>query len=143
MHTNNENKSSHEQKSKILIPVPAGELIDKITILEIKNARIEDEEQLVNVRHELALLNDVRASSLTLSGKLDELTDGLREVNNQLWIVEDDIRAKELEGSFDETFIKLARSVYKLNDQRAAFKREISLLLGSDVIEEKSYQPTE
>ncbi len=128
--------------TELFIPVSVGELIDKITILQIKNERIDDKNRLVNVRKELAQLSEVLAAQVPASPELRDLTIKLKDINEQLWTVEDDIRAQEAEKSFGEEFISLARSVYQLNDQRAQFKRDISLLLGSDIIEEKSYHPT-
>ena len=116
-----------------------GELLDKITILEIKAARISDPAARANVDRELALLREVAAPVLPQPG-LAVLIDGLRRVNLDLWQIEDDIRAKEAAARFDEEFIALARSVYLKNDKRAALKREINTLLRSELVEEK-YHP--
>ena len=125
----------------IKIDVAPGELIDKITILEIKSARMDDPEKLKNVRTELALLTATRDAEVPASDELGELTDRLREANEKLWVIEDDIRDCESAGDFGETFIGLARAVYQTNDERARLKREINLLLGSAILEEKSYKP--
>ena len=119
-----------------LAPVSWGELLDKITILEIKADRIADPAARANVGRELALLREVAAPVLPQPG-LAPLVEDLRRVNGALWRIEDDIRAKEAAAQFDSGFIKLARSVYLTNDERAALKREINALLGSELVEEK------
>lgn len=119
-----------------LAPVSWGELLDKITILEIKAHRIADPAARANVDRELALLRDVAAPALSQPG-LADLIAGLRRVNLALWTVEDDIRAKEAAAQFDAEFIGLARSVYLTNDERAALKRQINALLRSELVEEK------
>ena len=124
-----------------LAPVSWGELLDKITILEIKAARIADPAARANVDRELALLRDVAAPVLPQPG-LAALVDGLRRVNLELWRIEDDIRAKEAAAQFDAEFIALARSVYLTNDKRAALKRDINTLLRSELVEEKYHAPT-
>lgn len=123
----------------IAVPVSPGELVDKITILEIKAERIADPRKLENVRRELRLLQEVRDAAIRPSDGLDGLTRQLRTVNQALWETEDDIRACERRGDFGAGFIELARSVYKTNDRRAALKREVNELLGSALVEEKSY----
>ncbi|HXF07971.1 MAG TPA: DUF6165 family protein [Candidatus Acidoferrales bacterium] len=126
--------------SEIQIPVSYGELIDKITILEIKQARITDPVKRRNVSHELTLLQAVwDASDAARGGAIDDLRVALKAVNEALWDIEDDIRDKERAQAFDAAFIALARAVYHQNDRRAALKREINLRLGSAIIEEKSY----
>jgi len=121
------------------VPVPWGELIDKITILEIKSIRITSATAVANVRLELDLLNE-KASQLLLSKPdLLKLKDALVLVNEALWEIEDKIRDKEAAADFGPEFIDLARSVYKTNDRRAAIKREINLLLKSKLMEEKCY----
>jgi len=122
------------------VPVSWGEVIDKLTILEIKNEKLAAEAALANVRRELELLSAVIPDRLNQDARLTELTDGLRAVNRALWVIEDDIRDKESKQEFDDAFIALARSVYRRNDERAAIKREINDLLGSEIVEEKSYQ---
>lgn len=125
----------------VTIEVSPGELIDKITILEIKTQRIADEDKRANVRRELEILDRCRRQTLPGSPDLDALTLSLKEVNQQLWEIEDAIRDCERENDFGERFIELARSVYQTNDRRALLKREINVLLGSRIVEEKSYSP--
>lgn len=123
----------------VTIEVSPGELVDKITILELKAERLSDPSARFNVTTELALLCAARDAALPASAEMDALTDALREVNADLWSVEDDLRACEARGAFDAAFIALARSVYRLNDHRAALKRQLNLLLNSRLMEEKSY----
>lgn len=125
----------------VTIEIAPGELIDKITILEIKAARIGDPGKLANIRVELEVLSAARDRVLPASPELARLADALRAVNEALWVIEDDIRDCDRAGDFGERFVDLARSVYRTNDRRAALKKEINLLLGSHLIEEKSYQP--
>jgi tetratricopeptide (TPR) repeat protein len=124
---------------EVRIPVAPGELIDKITILEIKTERIQDTVKLANVRTELAELTAARERCLPNSAELARLTGALKAVNEALWQVEDDLRECERARDFGPRFIQLARSVYQHNDRRAALKRQINELLGSRLIEEKSY----
>lgn len=126
----------------ILTPISWGELIDKITILAIKNKRIHDEAKLANIRAELKALEDVVASHLPSdkNQSLRTLQAKLKDVNEALWIIEDDIRLCERNQDFGDEFIRLARAVYVTNDQRFLVKREINDLLGSSLKEEKSYQ---
>ena len=125
----------------ITVAIAPGELIDKITILEIKLERIKEPAKLENIRREMEILAHTRADGLAESEELDGLTQELKDVNERLWQIEDDIRACEAAGDFGPRFIELARAVYINNDQRARAKRDINVLLGSDIIEEKSYQP--
>jgi hypothetical protein len=125
----------------ILVPVSPGELLDKITILRIKSARIEDAGRLANVRRELALLEHNWRQSVPSAGELADDEAALERVNTQLWDIEDQIRRLEAQQCFDAGFIELARSVYQRNDERAAIKHRINLKLNSAIIEEKSYQP--
>jgi len=120
------------------VPVSWGELLDKITILEIKRARIARPEARANVEKERGLLGAIGASAL---GRADvaALVAELRAVNEALWEIEDALREKEAEARFGAEFIRLARSVYQRNDERAAIKRRINALLDSDLVEEKSY----
>jgi tetratricopeptide (TPR) repeat protein len=120
-------------------PVAPGELIDKITILEIKSQRIADQEKLANVRAELTALADARDRAIFDGGKLAPLVAELKSINESLWQIEDDIRHCEREGHFGPRFIELARSVYENNDRRALVKRRINERLGAEIIEEKSY----
>ncbi|GAA0888464.1 DUF6165 family protein [Rhodanobacter soli] len=126
--------------SLIQTPVSYGELIDKITILEIKSRRIADAAKLANVRNELDLLNATWAGDAASQTDISDARARLLAVNELLWDIEDRIRLKERAQAFDAEFIELARSVYFRNDERAAFKREINLKLGSQLVEEKSYQ---
>jgi hypothetical protein len=126
--------------SLIQTPVSYGELIDKITILEIKSRRITDEAKLANVRNELDLLKATWANDSASQTDISAERARLFEVNELLWDIEDKIRLKERAQAFDQEFIELARAVYFRNDERAAFKREINLKLGSQLVEEKSYQ---
>lgn len=121
-----------------LAPVSWGELLDKITILEIKQARIEMPEARANVARELALLREVAAPAQSWPA-LAPLVDQLRRVNMALWEIEDEIRRKEAASDFDEGFIALARSVYRTNDERSSLKRRINVLLGSALVEEKQH----
>jgi len=125
----------------ILAPVSAGELIDKITILRVKAARIGDAAKEANVRKELALLEEIAARELTSSPELDDLTHQLTEINAALWDIEDGKRDCERRQDFGPRFVELARRVYVDNDRRAAVKRQINTLAGSDIVEEKSYKP--
>ncbi len=126
--------------SLIQTPVSCGELIDKITILEIKSRRITDDAKLANVRNELDLLNATWGNSSVAQVDIADERMRLLAVNELLWDIEDRIRLKERAQAFDQEFIELARAVYFRNDERAAFKREINLKLGSELVEEKSYQ---
>ena len=126
--------------SLIQTPVSYGELIDKITILEIKSRRIGDAAKLTNVRNELDLLNATWANHTASQTDIADERARLLAVNELLWDIEDKIRLKERAQAFDQEFIELARAVYFRNDERAAFKREINLKLGSQLVEEKSYQ---
>lgn len=123
--------------SQVQTPISFGELLDKITILEIKSERMTDQAKLKNVRYELGLLRKVWSESGATG--VDDLHQGLKAINERLWVIEDDIRDKERTQEFDEQFIDLARSVYFTNDQRAEVKKEINLRLGSELVEEKSY----
>lgn len=124
----------------VSVEISPGELIDKITILEIKARRLSDPGQKFNVTTELEALVRARDASLPAIEALDDLTDRLREINEDLWAVEDDLRGCEARGDFGPGFVALARAVYQLNDGRAAVKRRINLLLGSRLMEEKSYR---
>ncbi len=128
-------------KKSLKVEIAPGELIDKITILEIKSERMDDPAKLENVRRELEILSSTRDAELDASGELDDLAAKLKTVNEKLWVIEDDIRDCEAASDFGETFIGLARAVYQTNDERARLKREINVLLGSEIIEEKSYKP--
>jgi hypothetical protein len=123
-------------------PISLGELIDKITILEIKVVQIKDESKLKNVSHELNILNaklDVLLDA-EQKAKLEPLKAALKTANQELWVIEDDIRDCEYVKDFSDKFVQLARSVYIKNDKRAAAKKDINIAFGSELIEEKSYK---
>jgi hypothetical protein len=124
----------------VSVPVSFGELIDKITILEIKSERIIDAAKLANVRDELQLLNGLWAGNPVSRKDISTERAELKRINEALWEIEDEIRLKERDQTFDDRFIELARAVYRTNDKRAAVKRAINLKLGSRLVEEKSYQ---
>jgi hypothetical protein len=123
----------------IKVPISPGELIDKLTILEIKSSRMTDATKLANVRVELSLLQETWRDSAYAAVDIDAEWSELRRINAELWDIEDRIRDKELDGAFDQQFIELARAVYVTNDERARVKREINTKLGSRIVEEKSY----
>lgn len=123
----------------ITVETSAGDLIDRLTILEIKLEHIEDTAKLKNVRHEYELLTATLVATILPSDVLTKLRIELKSVNELLWKIEDDIRDHERSGSFGESFVTLARSVYRTNDRRATLKRQINEHLGSGVVEEKSY----
>ena len=124
--------------AEIKVPISPGELVDKITILEIKSARMKDPAKVANVRVELTLLQDTWRSSAYASHDITSQWAALRTINEKLWDVEDLIRDKERARTFDQEFIELARAVYVTNDERAAVKRDINTRLGSKIVEEKS-----
>ena len=123
----------------VYVPVSPGELLDKITILEIKADRITDTEKLQNVETELQLLTEVWNQSLADNNTVKQLKRELKTTNICLWDIEDQIRNKEARKEFDQEFIELARSVYLQNDKRAEVKKQINVMLGSKILEEKSY----
>ena len=123
------------------MPVSPGELLDKITILRIKCARLADAGQLAHVREELSRLEATRRSSLPAGADMAADEAALERINAELWDIEDRIREHEARRCFDASFIELARSVYLRNDERAALKRRINLRLESTLMEEKSYRP--
>jgi hypothetical protein len=125
--------------STIHVPISPGELIDKITILQIKSARIADPVKVANVRNELAQLEQTWRESPFSTSDVDVEWAALRRINEKLWDVEDQLRDKERVRTFDQEFIDLARAVYFTNDERATVKREINTKLGSKIVEEKSY----
>lgn len=116
-----------------------GELVDKITILEIKEAELETPAAVANVKKDLQLLQNLYDEIEDSFPELSELKLQLREINQKLWMIEDAIRDKEKKKDFGKKFIELARSVYQTNDERARIKKNINMLLGSDLVEEKSY----
>ena len=121
------------------VDVSVGEFLDKMTILEIKSERIKDEGKLLNVNRELQLLRTIWADSSLSSENTGDLVPDLKVVNERLWDIEDHIRLQEAAGTFGEEFIRLARSVYQQNDDRARIKYELNRRLGSDLVEEKYY----
>ena len=122
------------------VPASWGEVFDKLTILEIKSERMADASQVKNVHKELAALTRVVDRLENPPRGLKALRDALRGINGELWRIEDNIRAREDQQAFDGEFVALARAVYRTNDERARIKREINLLLASDLIEEKQYR---
>ena len=125
----------------VQVPVSWGEVIDKITVLEIKSEKLQDQSKLANVRKELALLVAIRDREFPNHSQLGQLSAQLKSINAALWKIEDDIRDCERDQDFGPTFIALARAVYVTNDDRADVKRQINTVLGSDLVEEKSYAP--
>ena len=127
-------------KNTPLIPVSWGELLDKITILQIKRERLTGAVALANVARELDALSAIAAPVLADDRMATDLTAKLKQLNETLWEIEDRIRDKEAAGAFDADFIALARAVYKRNDERAALKKRLNLQLASGLVEEKSYR---
>ena len=123
----------------ISTPVSLGELVDKISILHIKNINIKDEEKLKLIREELELLNQTLNKHIK-NNDIQNYLNSLIEINSKLWVIEDDIRDCERKKKFDQTFIDLARSVYFTNDKRSEVKLEINKKFGSKIIEVKSYE---
>jgi len=123
----------------IKVELSYGEMLDKITILQIKSERMTDATKVANVTKELNLLNDIWKSDEKSSIDITEEFAELKRINEALWEIEDDIRDKERAKEFDEKFVELARAVYVTNDQRADIKKVINVKLGSDLVEEKSY----
>ena len=126
--------------SEILVPVSFGELLDKIAILQIKSERMTDTDKLANVRNELSALERTWMAHPAAGGDVARLRAELKAVNERLWEIEDEIRLKERAQAFDADFIRLARSVYFENDERARIKKDINLALGSTYVEGKSYR---
>ena len=129
-----------EKMDKILAEISAGELIDKITILEIKKEKISNKEKLVEVNKELNSLNETLKKSINDESKIINFKNDLKKINLKLWDIEDGKRSAEKNNKFDEKFIELARSVYKFNDERAKIKLAINNALGSNIKEVKSYE---
>jgi hypothetical protein len=125
--------------SEISVPVSPGELLDKITILRIKSSRMSDAKKVANVRIELKVLEETWSASPYARADIAAEVTALLQVNERLWVIEDNIRDKERAQEFDADFIRLARAVYFENDERAAIKRRINSRLGSTIVEEKSY----
>ena len=129
----------------ITIPVSFGELIDKITILELKLQYIKESSKISNIKRELSLLNEschtyCQQHSTSIKHQIYPVMYNLTEINKQIWVIEDDIRKKEKLKEFDEKFIQLARSIYINNDKRAKLKRQLNEIVNSEVQEEKSYE---
>jgi Family of unknown function (DUF6165) len=122
------------------VDISIGEFFDKVTILEIKQARISDPGKLVNIKKELDGLNQLLARLPFSRDSIKKEFAELKQINEKLWVIEDDIRDKEAKKEFDQVFIDLARAVYITNDRRSEVKRDINLKLGSDFVEEKSYE---
>ena len=126
--------------NEILIPMSPGEILDKITILQIKAERISDPAKVANVQTELEMLNKVWSEAVEVDAEITALTAELKSINEALWEIEDDIRDEERGKRFGERFIELARAVYVTNDERANAKKKVNLHLNSNIAEEKSYQ---
>ena len=124
---------------KILTEISAGELIDKITILEIKNEKISNTDKLIDIKKELASLKKSYEKNIPLNRELNALTKELKKINLKLWDIEEKKRLAEKNNKFDNQFIQLARDVYKFNDRRAKIKLQINVILGSNIREVKSY----
>ena len=129
-----------KKMDKILAEISAGELIDKITILEIKKEKISNKEKLVEVDKELISLNETLRKSINDESKILSFKNDLKNINLKLWDIEDGKRSAEKNNKFDEKFIELARNVYKFNDERAKIKLAINNALGSNIKEVKSYE---
>lgn len=126
--------------NEILIPISPGELLDKITILQIKAERITDPVKAANVKTELDMLSKVWDESVESDDVITTLSAELKSINERLWEIEDDIRDEERNRRFGERFVELARAVYVTNDERADAKKKVNLHLNSTIVEEKSYQ---
>jgi len=126
--------------AEILVPVSFGELLDKISILQIKSERISDEAKLANIRTELSALEKTWMAHPAGVKDIARLRAELKAVNERLWDIEDNIRLQDKAPAFDDHFVELARSVYQQNDERARIKKDINLALGSLYVEEKSYK---
>jgi hypothetical protein len=126
--------------NEILIPISPGELLDKITILQIKSERIADPTKVANVKTELEMLEKAWGEAVSNDDVISALSAELKSVNEALWEIEDDIRDEERNKRFGERFIELARAVYVTNDERANAKKKVNLHLNSSIVEEKSYQ---
>ena len=126
--------------NEIQIPISPGELLDKITILQIKSERISDATKVANVRTELGMLEPVWSDTVEDDEQIRALSSELKSVNEALWEIEDDIRDEERNKRFGDRFIELARAVYVTNDERANAKKKVNLHLNSSIVEEKSYQ---
>ena len=135
-----EKKLMNTKLDKIFAEISAGELIDKITILEIKKENIKNEDKLSDINKELDSLKKTFNESIVSNSKIKDLIKDLKEINLKLWVIEDSKRLAEKKQDFGSEFIKLARNVYKINDHRAAVKLKINIALGSNIKEVKSYE---
>lgn len=126
---------------RVTIPVSFGELVDKITILELKASKIRDLDAREHVEHELGLLRAAHATLVPANTAVEQATAELRAINQTLWDIEDELRECERRQNFGPAFVELARRVYKTNDMRSAVKRRLDVALGSEIREEKSYRP--
>ena len=126
--------------SKILAEISAGELIDKITILEIKKTKITNKDKLIEIEKELLSLNDTMKKFIPNNSEISKFKDSLKDINLKLWDIEDGKRSAEKNNAFGEKFVELARKVYKFNDERAKIKLAINNALGSNIKEVKSYE---
>ena len=126
--------------SRILAEISAGELIDKITILEIKKAKITNKDKLVEIEKELLSLNDTMKKFIPNNSEISKFKNSLKDINLKLWDIEDGKRSAEKNNNFGEKFVELARKVYKFNDERAKIKLAINIALGSNIKEVKSYK---
>ena len=126
--------------NEIRVPISPGELLDKITILQIKSERIADPAKVANVNTELEMLEKVWREAVSDDEVIRDLSAELRKINEELWDIEDDIRDEERNKRFGDRFIELARAVYVTNDKRAEAKKKVNLHLNSSIVEEKSYQ---
>ena len=126
--------------NKIFAEISAGELIDKITILEIKKVKIKNKDKLKEIEKELLSLNETMGKSISDNSKISKFKDSLKDINLKLWNIEDGKRSSEKNNDFGENFIRLAREVYKFNDERAKIKLAINNALGSNIKEVKSYE---
>ncbi len=129
----------NDKMDKILAEISAGELIDKITILEIKKEKIVNKEKILEINKELISLNETMKKHIPNQATIKNFKDNLKNINLKLWDIEDGKRLAEKNNLFDDNFIKLARNVYKFNDERARLKLEINKVLGSNIKEVKSY----
>ena len=129
----------NDKMDKILAEISAGELIDKITILEIKKEKIANKEKILEINKELISLNETMKKHIPNQATIKNFKDDLKNINLKLWDIEDGKRLAEKNNLFDDNFIKLARNVYKFNDERARLKLEINKVLGSNIKEVKSY----
>jgi hypothetical protein len=128
-----------EKRMLVQVPVSWGEMLDKITILEIKSEQIKDAGKLMNIRRELEELCRTRDELIVMPDEVKAMVAELKHINQKLWVVEDDLRDCERKKDFGAKFVELARAVYYTNDERATIKREINDALGSALVEEKSY----